>query len=132
MCLAAKPWQAHAVVTHDDIRAIALELPGAYEQASYEGRPSWRTKPRMFAWIRDDPEALVVWVESEHEKHALIDEAPEKFFTTPHYDGTPAVLVRLDAIDATEARELLTESWRLRAPRSFVREWERRWERGGS
>ncbi|HXV59407.1 MAG TPA: MmcQ/YjbR family DNA-binding protein, partial [Vicinamibacteria bacterium] len=60
------------MVTESQIRRIALSLPGAYERASYEGRPSWRTKPRMFTWIRDDPEALVVWVESLDEKELMI------------------------------------------------------------
>lgn len=112
------------MVSHDDIRAIARDLPGALERPSYGGRPSWRTKTRMFAWIRDDPEALVVWVESEEEKRMLIESEPDKFFTTPHYDGDPMVLVRLEAVDHQEARELVTESWRLRAPRSLVKEWD--------
>jgi hypothetical protein len=104
------------VLSQADVRRIALGLPGAYEQASYDGRPSWRTKPRMFTWIRDDPEALVVWVESVQDKQGLIASEPDKFFTTSHYDGQAIVLVRLDAIDAEEATELITESWRLRAP----------------
>jgi hypothetical protein len=112
------------MVTHDDIRAIALGLPGTIERASYGGRPSWRTTTRMFTWIRDEPEALVVWVESAEEKVALIDAEPEKFFTTPHYDGEPIVLVRLEAVDREEAAELVTESWRLRAPRAAVRAWD--------
>jgi hypothetical protein len=112
------------VASHDDIRAIALGMPGAEERASYGGRPSWRTKTRMFTWIRDDPEALVVWVESEEEKQALVESEPDRFFTTPHYDGHPVVLVRLDAVDVAEARELVTESWRLRAPRALVKEWD--------
>jgi len=110
------------VVSHDDIRSIALRLPGTLERPSYGGRPSWRTKTRMFAWIRDDPEALVVWVDSEEEKQALVDAEPEKFFTTAHYDGQPIVLVRLEAVDRDEARELVTESWRLREPKSAVTE----------
>ncbi len=112
------------MVSHDDVRSIALGLPGAEERASYGGRPSWRTKSRMFAWIRDDPEGLVVWVDSEAEKLALVASEPERFFTTPHYDGHPIVLVRLEAVGPAEARELLTESWRLRAPRSLVKEWD--------
>ncbi len=112
------------MVTHDAIRAIALSLPGASERASYGGRPSWRTKKGMFTWIRDDPEALVVWVESEDEKHALIDSEPDKFFTTPHYDGHPIVLVRLGAVDEDETRELITESWRFRAPPTLVKAWD--------
>jgi len=112
------------LITHDDVRRIALGLPGSYEQDSYGGRPSWRTKARMFTWIRDDPEALVVWVESVEEKDALIASEPDKFFTTPHYDDHPIVLVRLEGVDAQEATELITESWRLRAPRSLVRDWD--------
>jgi hypothetical protein len=110
------------VTSHGAIRRTALSLPGAYEQASFGDRPSWRTKPRMFAWIRDDPEALVVWVGSVDERDALIASEPEKFFTTPHYDGTPIVLVRLEAVDDEEAGELVTESWRLRAPKTLVKE----------
>ncbi len=78
----------------------------------------------MFTWVRDDPEALVVWVESIEEKEALIASEPEKFFTTPHYDGYAIVLVRLDTIDAEEAAELVTESWRLRAPKALLRQWD--------
>lgn len=101
-----------------------MGLPGVYEQVSFGGRPSWRTKPRMFAWIREDPEALVVWVSSGEEKTALIASEPDRFFTTPHYDGTPILLVRLDAVDVAEAVELVTESWRLRAPRTLVQAWD--------
>jgi len=112
------------VISLEDVRRIALGLPGSHERESYGGRPSWRTKARMFTWIRDDPEALVVWVESVDEKGALILSEPDKFFTTSHYDGYPIVLVRLEAVDADEAAELITESWRLRAPRALVRDWD--------
>ena len=78
----------------------------------------------MFAWIREDPEALVVWVESEEDKEALITAEPAKFLTTDHYDGSPIVLVRLDAVDVEEATELITDSWRLRGPKRLVAEWE--------
>ena len=108
------------MITYDDVREIALALPGTFEQASHGGQPSFRTKPRMFAWIRDDPEALVVWVESEEEKHALVASQPKKFFTTPHYDGYPMVLVRLKTVGKREAMELITESWRLKAPKRVL------------
>ena len=103
------------MVTYDDVRDCALSLPGSFEKVSYGGQPSWRTKQRMFAWIRHDPEALVVWVETEEEKLALIDSEPSKFFTISHYDGHPIVLVRLSEVDPEEAAELVTESWRQRA-----------------
>ncbi len=98
-----------------------MSLPGAYEQPSYEDRPSWRTKPRMFTWIRDKPEALVVWVESLDDKEMMIATEPRVFFTTPHYDGYPMVLVRLGAIGVKRAMELITESWRLRAPKALLK-----------
>jgi hypothetical protein len=113
------------MVTESQIRKIALSLPGAYEHASYDGRPSWRTKPRMFTWIRDEPEALVVWVESLDDKEMMIASEPRVFFTTPHYDGYPMVLVRLEAIDVKRAKELITESWRLRAPKSLLKKFEK-------
>jgi hypothetical protein len=75
----------------------------------------------MFTWIRDEPEALVVWVESLEDKEALISAEPGKFFTTSHYDGHPIVLVRMEAVDVDEARDLITDSWRLRAPRSLTK-----------
>ena len=112
------------MVSTGDVRKIALGLPGAYEHASHGGQPSWRTKPRMFAWIREDPDALVVWVDTEEDKHALISSEPKKFSTTPHYDGYPIVLVDMDAVDRDEATELIVESWRLRAPKGLVKEWD--------
>jgi hypothetical protein len=78
----------------------------------------------MFTWIRDDPEALVVWVASEEDKLALIAANPTVFFTTAHYDGQPIVLVRMSEVDPDEARELIVESWRLRAPRKLVKAWD--------
>jgi len=109
------------VTTEEDIREIARSLPGSFERESYGGRPSWRTSPRMFAWIRDDPDALVVWVESLEAKDALLATDPGKFFTTSHYNGQPIVLFRLEAVEVDEARELVTESWRVRAPRALTR-----------
>ncbi|SFE48300.1 hypothetical protein SAMN04487819_114162 [Actinopolyspora alba] len=110
------------MVTIDEIREIARGLPGAYEQPSYGGQPSWRTKPRGFSWVRDEPEALVVWVGSVEEKEALLEAEPEKFFTTSHYNGRPMLLVRLDGVDRAEAAELIEESFRLRAPARLVAE----------
>ena len=112
------------MVTIEDLRELATALPDVEERASYGGRPSWRTPKRMFAWVREDPEALVVWVDSVEMKEAMVSGEPDRFFTTPHYDGTPVVLVRLEAVDRDEAAELLTESWRLRAPARAVRDFD--------
>lgn len=104
------------MVTDEDVRRIALALPETVEKPSY-GTPGFRVKDRLFARIREEGDVLVIWCGDESEKLALIDSEPDKFFTTPHYDGHPTVLVRLDRIDVDELEDLLTESWRVRAPK---------------
>ena len=100
----------------------ALATPDR-EKPSY-GTPGFRvkdgSKDRLFARLREEPGVLVVWCEDEGEKQAMITSEPAVFFTTPHYDGCPMVLVRLDAVDVGELTELITESWRLRAPTKLV------------
>jgi len=60
------------------------------------------------------------WCADEDEKEAYIATQPDIFFTLPHYDGHPLVLVRLPAIDLDELRDVLTEAWRVRAPRRLM------------
>jgi hypothetical protein len=95
-----------------DVRELALALPDTIEKSSY-GTPGFRVRGKLFARIREAG-VLVVWCESLEEKDFLIEGEPEKFFTTPHYDGYANVLVRLDAIDRGELAELLAESARAR------------------
>lgn len=106
------------MVTEADVRRIALSLPATTERPSY-GTPGFRVKDRLFARIREERDVLVVWCEDLGEKAALLASDPAKFFTTPHYDGHPTVLVRLGAIEADELAELLTDAWRVRAPKKL-------------
>jgi hypothetical protein len=107
------------MVTEDDVRACALAMPSTSERLSY-GTPGFRVADKLFARIRDEGDVLVVWCADEAEKAALIGSAPEKYFTTPHYDGHASVLVRMNAIDYDELDELLTDAWRCRAPQRTV------------
>jgi hypothetical protein len=107
------------MVTEDDVRRVALSLPATTEKPSY-GTPGFRVKDKLFARIREEGDVLVVWVNDLGEKEALIASEPKKFFTTPHYDGYPTVLVRFGAVGVKELTELLTESWRIRAPKGLV------------
>jgi hypothetical protein len=99
--------------TEADVRELALALSDTTEKLSY-GTPGFRVRDKLFARIREAG-VLVVWCESLEEKDFLIEGEPEKFFTTPHYDGYSIVLARLDAVDCEELAELLAESARLRA-----------------
>jgi len=111
------------MVTEDDVRRVALSLPRTTEKPSY-GQPGFRVADRLFARIREEGDVLVVWVSGEGEKQGLIAADPAKFFTTPHYDGHPTVLVRFAAVDVDELTELLTDSWRHRAPKRVLSELE--------
>src|ERR1044072_2445862 len=112
------------VVDEDDVRRIALSLPETTEKSSY-GTPGFRVKDRLFARIREEGDVLVLWCADEGEKTGLITADPDKFFTTPHYDGYPLILVRFEAIDVPELTELVTDSWRLRAPKRLVSDFDR-------
>jgi hypothetical protein len=114
-------------VTERDVRAAALALPATTEKPSY-GTPGFRVKDKLFARIREEGDVLAIWCSGLEEKEAMIAAEPRKFFTTPHYDGHPMVLVRFGAIGRKELRELLTESWRLRAPKKVLLEFEGRAE----
>ncbi len=109
------------MVTEEDVRRVALSLPATTEKPSY-GTPGFRVKDRLFARIRDEGDLLVVWVADLEEKGAMLAAEPGKFTTTPHYDGHPMVLVRMGAVEVDELRELLTDAWRVRAPKRLVAE----------
>ena len=111
------------MVTEDDVRRLALELPETAERPSY-GTPGFRVKDRLFARLHQDGSSLVLWCAGEEDKESFILSEPEAFFTTPHYDGHPLVLVRLDAIDAVRLGELLTGAWEVRAPARVRAAWE--------
>jgi hypothetical protein len=100
------------MTSESDVRELALDLTGVTEKPSY-GTPGFRVRDKLFARIREEG-VLVIWCESLEEKDFLIEGDPEKFFTTPHYDGYLNVLVRLEAVDREELAELLSESWRIR------------------
>ena len=117
------------MATWDDVRRLALALPEAEERMSRDLR-QWRVKDKLFVWERplrrSDLEALgdaapdgpILWVRVEHlvAKEAMLADDPEVFFTTPHFDGYPAVLVQLERIGPDELEEVVTEAWLARAP----------------
>ncbi|MEW1843953.1 MmcQ/YjbR family DNA-binding protein [Nonomuraea angiospora] len=107
------------MVTEDDVRRLALALPETVEKTMY-GTPAFYVRGKWFARVREEGDVLVLPVGSEEEKAGLIAAEPAAFFTTPHYDGSAAVLVRFGAVDAGEMGELLADAWRLRAPRRLA------------
>jgi hypothetical protein len=116
-----------------DVHRIALSLPHAIQDGSkfhyrVDGGKAlaWTWKKRVHEKRArvEQLDIFAVRVADEEEKLALIASDPEKFFTEPHYNNFPAVLVRLDAIDGDELAELLTDAWRNAAPRKLVAEFD--------
>jgi hypothetical protein len=112
------------MATEDDVRAIALSLPGTTEEQWYH-TPAYKVAGKGFLRLRTEAEGgLVVFVSDLGEKEALLSSDSDAFFTTPHYDGYPVVLVNLDKIDHDELRELITDSWLIKAPVKLRRQFE--------
>jgi hypothetical protein len=119
-----KPATGRLIATEDDVRAIALSLPGTTEEQWFQ-TPGYKVAGKGFLRLRTDAEGgLVVSVSDLGEKEALLNSDSEAFFTTPHYDGYPVVLVNLDKIDQGELRELITDSWLIKAPPKLRRQFE--------
>ena len=108
------------MATADDVRRIALSLPETDEHPSYQGRPSFRVRKKGFARLLDDGGSCGIWVESLEEKEALLASDPRTFYATSHHDGYPTLLVRYAEVDVDELRELITDSWRTKAPKRVL------------
>ena len=123
------------MATWNDVARIVGELALTSEPSPHD----WRVGKKLLAWERplrpSDREALTrsgveppegdilgVRVSDEGVKLALIADEPRVYFTTPHFDGYPAVLVKLAEIDVRDLEELITEAWLTQAPKKLVQE----------
>ena len=121
-----------------DVRRIALALPETREAEDHFGfSVTNKGKQKGFAWAWNErvepkkprvprPTVVAVRVANQSEKELLLASDTEKFFTEAHYNGFPAVLVRLPAIDVDELAELIIDAWRSQAPRALVQSYDER------
>ena len=121
------------MATWDDVARLALALPSTAERTSY-GNPGWAVRGKVFAWERPlgakdraalgdtapDAVPLGVAVPDLGAKEALLADDPSVFLTTPHFDGYPVVLVRVERIAPDVLAEVLGEAWRTKAPRGLT------------
>jgi hypothetical protein len=110
---------ASRALTFEDVRRIALALPGVEEGTSY-GTPAFRVGGKLLARLHDSREALVVKVGFD-EREMLMAAAPDIFFITDHYRGYPMMLVRIARVEAATIRRLLENTWREIAPKKLVK-----------
>lgn len=119
-------------VTQDDVRDIALSLPGAEEASDrFAMFVTVKDKPKGFAWVWlerihpkqgrvPNPRFLAARTSSVAERDMMIQSDPRVFFTEPHYNGFPAVLIRLDEISRETLEIVLLEAWRCMAPKELT------------
>ncbi len=121
------------MATWDDVSRIAMGMPESVERGMH-GQMAWRVRDKLFVWERplrksdvaalgdDAPEGPILGVRVDHlgAKEALLSDDPAVFFTTPHFDGYPAVLVRLQEIAVDELEEVIVDAWLARAPKRLA------------
>jgi hypothetical protein len=117
-----------------DVRKYALALPGASEGRTARGWRAWIVDKRLFTWERpllkpdfaalgdNAPTGPVLGVRTAdlEMKQALLASNSRVYFTTPHFDGYPAVLIRLETIATKELKAVIREAWCARAPKRVV------------
>jgi hypothetical protein len=122
------------VANWQDVRRLALALPDTNERLSRDLR-QWRVHDKLFVWERplrradlealgnDAPDGPILGARVEHlgAKEALLADDPTVFFTTPHFDGYPAILARLDPIALDDLHEVIVEAWLARAPKRLAK-----------
>lgn len=122
-----------------DLDRLALALPHTTKELSEDGRPSYLVDGKMFCFHRSrrpdavDPETgerlddvLMFRTDGQEGKELALADARGVFFTTPHFNGFPAVLMRipgLKQLSRDELREVVEEAWLARAPKRVAKAW---------
>jgi hypothetical protein len=122
-----------------DLDELALSLPQATKQRSEDGRPEYRVHGKLFCCQRGPrkdavdaqtgerlDDVLMFRVADLDVKELLLADERGVFFTTPHFDGYPAVLVRIPSLirlDRDELHDLVAEAWLTRAQKRVAQAW---------
>jgi hypothetical protein len=102
---------------------LGCELPEVVEGLWFR-TPALNVRGKSFVRLKEDGESVVFLLESDDEQEFLIQARPEIYFITDHYRGWPAVLARLAPLRMPECRLRLEQSWRLKAPRTLVKQFD--------
>jgi hypothetical protein len=120
------------MATQADVRRIALSLPAVeevWDRFAFSVPNKGKLKGFVWVWMErvlakkprvPNPAVIAVRVANEGQKNALLSADGKRFFTEPHYEGFPAVLVRLDAVSVADLKVLIAEAWRCQAPAELV------------
>ncbi|MEX0643676.1 MAG: MmcQ/YjbR family DNA-binding protein [Parvularculaceae bacterium] len=101
------------------VRKIALSFPGVEEGTSY-GTAAFRVRKKFLVRMKEDGVTLVLKTAGLDDKEFLIETRPEIYFETAHYNGWPAVLVRLATISDAELKDQFETAWRREAGKKLL------------
>lgn len=110
-------------VAYGKFRELVLAFPGVEEGIAY-GTPIFKVKKKMVARQWDEPEIVVVKIDFAL-RSTLTSGAPETFFTTPHHEPSPLVLVRLPNVLEKDLQYLLEQAWRMVAAKRLIEEFDK-------
>ncbi|MGZ6016955.1 MAG: MmcQ/YjbR family DNA-binding protein [Phenylobacterium sp.] len=110
-------------MTPEDVRQIALSLPGVEEASAY-GHPAFKAFGKFLTRIRAEDDSLVIVGVGFDERDMLMEAEPDTFHITPHYKNYPSVLARLANIDPATVRGFLERRWRECAPKKFLKTYD--------
>jgi hypothetical protein len=123
----------------EDVHELAMSMPHVTVGSGPHGNPIYQVGGKSFVFFRNPrpdaadpqtreryPDVIVFWVPSESDKLALVQDSSSPFFTTPHFDGHPSVLVRgsrLGELSLSELTEVVQDAWLSRAAPSWAQAW---------
>jgi len=123
----------------EDVHDLAMRMPHVTVVYGSRGNPVYQVGGKSFVFFRNPrpdavdpatgeryPDVIVFWVPSESDKQALVQDQASPFFTTPHFDGHPSVLVRGSRIGELSVRELaevIQDAWLAQASRARAAAW---------
>ncbi len=123
----------------DDVHDVAAGMPHVRVTYGSPGNPVYQVSGRSFVFFRNPrpdavdpqtgeryPDVIMFWVPSEADKEALVQDETSPFFSTPHFDGHPSVLVRasrLGELTVLELTELVQDAWLSRASAARAAAW---------
>lgn len=118
--------------TVQDVHRLAAAMPHVSRVDGSKGRPVYQVGGKSFVFFRNarsdapHPDVIVIWVESEADKLALVQDTESPFFTTEHFNGHRSVLVReceLHRIGLAELTELVQDAWLSQASKRRGERW---------
>jgi hypothetical protein len=123
----------------DDVHELALGMPHVTVWKGPQGNPIYQVGGKSFVFFRTPrpdavdpdtgeryPDVIMFWVTSEDDKLALIQDQASPFFTTPHFDDHPSVLIRgsrVGELTVTELSEIIQDAWLARASSARAAAW---------